>query len=111
MINFLYSHSQLKSKFVRSEMTVTLKCEARGAPPLRYTWTCDDVDLPLPDSWTVQFQVRRSGLYNCRVENDFGSCTFKDPIHLVHGKSYTLKYLQATFWNNFEGDYTMYKYT
>ena len=77
-------------------MDVTLKCKARGAPPLKYTWTCDGEGLRLPDSRTVQLKVHGSGQYNCRVENEFGSCTSNDPLQLVHGKSYNILYFKKT---------------
>ena len=73
---------------------MTFKCEARGASPLKYTWMCDGDDLCLKDSWTVELKLEKGGRYNCRVENDFGSCISKYPLQLVCGKSYNMLYFK-----------------
>jgi len=77
---------------VPTEKSVTFTCDARGAAPLKYQWMCDGSVLSL-DLATVSIKVKKSGNYNCRVENELGSDT-SEPTQLTVGKS--KNYLMGT---------------
>ena len=50
-------------------------CEAKGTPPLTYIWLCNSevIGKGLHNKWTVTAKVETEGMYQCKVENLFGS--------------------------------------
>ena len=50
-------------------------CEAKGTPPLDYVWLCNSVVLckGQDNQLKVSANLETEGVYQCRVENLFGS--------------------------------------
>lgn len=63
-----------KSSF-RIKEKVIFYCEAKGTPPLDYVWLCNSVVLckGQDNQLKVSANLETEGVYQCRVENLFGS--------------------------------------
>ena len=56
---------------------VNFYCDAKGTPPLHYSWLCNDVVIDNRDQHNNKLRVtakdRSEGEYQCRVQNSFGT--------------------------------------